>query len=339
MSERFLSNETRIIELYKNCRTPFVLNAKPGDKIHLVTDTRQDPLVWQALAAAAREQGCVVTVSIMTPRAHHGEGPPPVVAAAMKKADINFYCASTAVYHSVEARDARAAGACTMLMDEVNVENLTSGAATMTADQYRSLNRFGEEIRKRILAGTDVHVTSEFGTDITFKIRDPKTGKVQSREGHSGIMPTRPSGTAFPDGENNTTPIEGTGEGTVVWDTSFHIVRGLLKDPVRLTVHKGRVTKIEGGAEAKQLQDFINKYGNMSECKCPDELAIGTNPMQSFTGIMRTDKKVLGGSHIAMDGGGYIHIDGIMRAPTIIIDEKPLVKNGVIQVGNGRPEI
>ncbi len=339
MSERYLSNEIRVIELYKYCRTPFILNAKPGDEIHIITDTRQDPQVWQALAAAAQGQDCKVTVSIMTPRTYHGAGPTSTVAAGMKKADINIYAASTAIYHSIAARDARAAGASYILMDEVSVENLTTGAATMTPDQYGALNKFGEEIRKRILAGTDVHVTSEFGTDVTFKIRDPKTGQVQSREGHSGIMPKRPSGTAFPDGENNTTPVEGTGEGTVVWDTSCHHPQGLLKEPIRLTIHKGKVTKIDGGAEAKQLENFVKQYGNLSECKCPDELAIGTNPKAFFTGIMRTDKKVLGGSHIAMDGGEYIHIDGIMRAPTIVIDGNPLVENGVIKVGSGRPEI
>ena len=350
MSQLYVSSPTRIIDLYKYCQTPWVLNAKPGQQIHIITDTRQDPNVWQALAAGAEAAGGIVTITIMTPTEYHQAEPPASVAAAMMKADINMYATTGAFAHSKAAKKARQAGAAGILSEEVCVENLTTGGATLTPDQYRKLHEFGEEIRKRFLEGTDVRVTSEYGTDLTCKIRDPKTGFVYSREGHSGILPVpttpeqdkalhRVIGAAFPDGECNTHPIQGTGEGVVVWDTSAHYPPGLLKEPIRLTIHKGFITKIDGGKEAKQLAEYIDHHGNLSDCACPTEIAIGTNPKSFFTGIQRTDKKVYGGSHIALDGGGALHLDGIMRAPTILIDGKPLVERGVIKVGSGRPEL
>jgi len=337
MSQLYVSNRTRIIELYKYCQTPWVLNAKPGQQIHIITDTRQDPNVWEALAAGAESLGCNVTISIMTPTGYHQAEPPPTVAAAMKKAHINMYATTGAFGHCKAAKEARAEGALYILSEEVCVENLTTGGATLSPDQYRKLDQFGEEVRKRFLDGTDAHVTSEYGTDLTCKIRDPKTGLVKSRESHSGIIHPPGQGSAFPDGECNVKPIPGTGEGIVVWDTSAHYPPGLLKEPIRLTIHKGYVTKIDGGREAQQLADYIEQHGNLHDCACPTELALGINPKSFFTGIQRTDKKVYGGSHIALDGGGALHLDGIMRAPTIVLDGKPLVERGVITVG--RPEL
>lgn len=337
-SQAYVSNSTRIIDLYKYCQTPWVLNAKPGDQIHIITDTTQDPNVWQALAAAAHAAGGIVTITIMTPTEYHQAEPPPSVAAAMLKADINMYATSGAFAHCRAAKKAREAGVSYILSEEVCVDNLTTGGATLTPDQYRKLHEFGEQIRQRFVDGNEVRVITEYGGDLTCKIRNPKTGLVRSRPGHSAIIPKRGVGTAFPDGECNVTPVPGTGEGTVVFDVSAHYPPGLLKEPIRLTVQKGFVTKVDGGEEAKQLADYIAQHGSLSDCECPAEIALGTNPKSFFTGIMRTDKKVLGGAHIALDGGGALHLDGIMRAPTILIDGKVLVEKGSIKIGSGRPE-
>jgi 2,5-dihydroxypyridine 5,6-dioxygenase len=339
MSQLYVSNDTRIIDLYKYCQTPWVLNAKPGDNIHIITDTRQDPIVWQALAAGARAMGCIVTISIMTPTEYHQAEPPASVAAAMTKATINMYATTGAFSHSRAAQAAKAFGASWITSEEICVENLTTGGATLTPDEWRKLHKFGEEIRQRFLKGNEVRVTSEYGTDVTCTIRDPKTGRVRSRSGHSCIISEPGGGTAFPDGECNVNPIPGTGEGVVVWDMSAHFPPGLLKDPIRLTIHKGFITKIDGGEEAKQLEAYIAQHGSLSKCACPTEIALGINPKSFFTGTQRTDKKVLGGAHIALDGGGSLHLDGIMRAPTILIDGEPLVERGLIRIGNGRPEL
>jgi hypothetical protein len=40
MSQSYVSNDARIIDLYKYCQTPWILNAKPGDQIHIITDTK-----------------------------------------------------------------------------------------------------------------------------------------------------------------------------------------------------------------------------------------------------------------------------------------------------------
>ena len=149
MSQVYVSNDMRIIDLYKYCQTPWELNAKPGDQIHIITDTKQDPIVWQALAAAAQAAGGVVTITIMTPTEYHQAEPPASVAAAMLKADINMYATSGAFAHCHAAKEASKAGVSYILSEEVCVDNLTTGGATLTPDQYRKLHEFGEKIRQR----------------------------------------------------------------------------------------------------------------------------------------------------------------------------------------------
>ncbi len=330
----FSSSATRIIELVKNCRTPFVLNTKPGDNVHIVTDTRQDPLIWTAIAAAAREQNCKVTISIMTPRPFHHDEPPRPIIEAMKKANMNVYNNTIPLGFEAgrEVAKAQGGGRGCFLMDEVDAEMLTSPICSLTPDEARAMQSFGLEVAKRVIEGNEVHVTTDLGTDLKCKIRDPTTGKARCNIGPNkgNIYAT------WPAGECNTMPIKGTGEGTVVWDTSCAWPRGLLKEPIKLTVKAGRVVKIEGGAEAKQCEDYIKKHGDVTTYNCPTEVAMGLNPRAVPTGFMRTDKKVLGGIHIAM-GMEALHTDGIIMNPTIVIDSKPLMIKGVFQVGGGRP--
>lgn len=328
---------TKFIELMKYCRTPFELNAKAGDKVLIVTDTSQEELTWEALAAAATEKGCEVTIGMMTPRIRHQAEPPLPIAEAMKKVDINLLAPSKAMGASQATGNARKAGASMIFMEEVSVQNLTTGAATLSLDEYKAMFKFGQEIQKAWEAGTKVRVTSELGTNLSCTIRDPKTGKVKSHN-VSGSLETRPGVCAFPDGECNTTPIAGTGEGTVVWDTTAHHPRGLLKEPIKLAVQKGRVAKIEGGVEARQFEEYVKKYGDQTSYECPSEISIGMNPLATPTGVVRTDKKLLGAVHIAMGYyyAGPLHLDGIIRHPTVYVDDKILVEKGKINIGKGR---
>jgi len=328
---------TKFIELMKYCRTPFELNAKPGDKILIVTDTSQEELVWQALAAAGTEKDCEVTVGMMPPRIRHHAEPTAPIAEAMKKADINLLATTKAMGATQASGNALKAGASRILMEEVSVSNLTTGGATLTVDEYRAMFQFGQEIRRAWEAGNKVHVTSELGTDLRCEIRDPKTGKVKTHN-VAGILEERPGNCAFPDGECGTTPIAGTGEGTIVWDTTVHYPRGLLKEPIKITVRKGRVVGIDGGVEAKQFEEYVKTYGDHTSYECPSEIAIGMNPLAAPTGVVRTDKKLLGGVHIAMGYyyAGPLHLDGIIRYPTITVDDKVLVEKGKINIGKGR---
>lgn len=325
--------ELKIIEMMKFARVPLELNAKPGDRIAIIADTRTDPLVWQALSAAAVSMGADPVVTIMLPLKAHGYEPPDSVAAAMKDSDVALLVTSTAITHSQARIKAQKAGATIILMDQITPDMLTYGA---NADDYREMDILGKKIEEIWTKGKTVKVTSPLGTNLE--------ASIEGREGSHvcGIaVPSVIGGKrcAFPDGEAPVPPVEGTGEGVWVVDTSMHHC-GPIKDPIKLTIEKGKVVKFEGGIEARMLKEYIEKYGDEYSYYCPSEISIQLNPKLGFIGVLRSDKKAMGGVHFAMGSnsgfGGKItsklHLDGISREYTIYVDGILVLDRGKIVI-------
>jgi leucyl aminopeptidase (aminopeptidase T) len=181
--------------------------------------------------------------------------------------------------------------------------------------------------------GGEWHITSETGTDFKCQAK-PKTGRWMAAKADRLNNSWGAALASFPDGEFGADPVRGTGNGRVVWDTSVHYPPGLLREPIILTVAQGFVTNIEGGEEARQLIEYIKKYGDKPNNEFDMELSIGFNPQCPLTGILRTDKKHYGKIHTAIGDlhKGQLHIDGVTREPTISINDQIVVEKGVIRI-------
>jgi len=94
--------------------------------------------------------------------------------------------------------------------------------------------------------------------------------------------------------------------------------------------------KFKGGEQAKQLNKMLSAVGD--KAKAVAELGIGTNPKAKISGNILEDEKVLGtvhvafGNNISMDGTNDvpIHIDCIIKSPSVYIDGKMIMENGKI---------
>jgi leucyl aminopeptidase (aminopeptidase T) len=177
-----------------------------------------------------------------------------------------------------------------------------------------------------------VHITSPLGTDLSLRI----TGRQIAVD--PGVI-RQPGYYNLPSGECYVAPLEDSAEGVLVVDKSFPGI--VIRESIRMIFEKGRVVRIEGGAEAEQLRRIIAE----AEAK-PDgegvrtiaELGIGTNPSARITGNVMTDEKVMGTIHIAIGHnavapyGGQnrapIHLDGVMGNPTVVVDGERLIHNG-----------
>lgn len=319
------------IELVRNASKPFQLNAQAGDKVLIVTDTKVDESVWEALFAAANAQGFDPTVTMMTPREAHGNDPTEAIAEAMLSVDICVLATSTAITHSSAGAAAQRAGVKCILMDEITPDILRSGAAN--AD-YEAMQAVATKLGEIYDQGTEIRVTSEAGTDVVGDIEGctywPIAGRIVDNETQTVC--------AFPDGEVGVAPKEGSTNGTVVWDTTVHGI-GLLDDPIELTVEDGWVTDIRGGRDAERYEQMLAGYGRNARY-CAAEISVGINPSADITGSLRTDKKCAGTAHIATgsnyDLGGTIesdlHIDGVVRRPSVWVDDEQIVDEGEITV-------
>ncbi len=325
----------RMIEIMKAARMPYELNTKPGDKVLIITDTKIDPDVWGAMAAAGNEYGVEVTIAMMTPRAAHGYDPTTPIMNAARDPKLNciIYLTSTALAHASITEEITKTGKNCILMEELTPEMLMQGGPAVA--DYTAMEAIGEKVEKLFKAGKHIHVQSDLGTDLTAVIEGRPTlveaGKIRRLAGRSGGL------CAFPDGEVNTCPLEGTGEGVIVFDTTAHSV-GALKEPIRCTVEKGMVTRIEGGVEAAKWREILETYGDPKSYNCPAEIAIGLNPKVTVTGIMRTDKKLYGASHIGLGNtvilGGTceakLRLEGVIRQVHIAVDGRVAAHGGRI---------
>lgn len=330
--------DVRLIDLVKVLRKPLQLNAKAGDKVFILTDTKMDPVLWQGLAIAANSLDMEASVGLMTARAAHAMDPVSSLRVAALDPDtaLVIYLTSTAMAHSRLTDDLIDHKKRFILMEELTPAMLNPDGPA--GADYDAMSVVGRKIADIFTRGRDIHVTCPNGTDLK--------ASIEGRPGRSitgfpmEMHPGSGGGCAFPDGEAHICPVEGTGEGTVVFDLTAHSV-GAIKEPLRLTVEKGMVTRIEGGREAETWRQILDTHGDANSYNCPAEIAIGLNPKVTPMGSMRTDKKMYGTSHIGIGdtvalGGtcrAKLRLEGVIRKPEITVDGQMLTRGGKILVG------
>jgi leucyl aminopeptidase (aminopeptidase T) len=194
--------------------------------------------------------------------------------------------------------------------------------------------------------GERIRITTEFGTDITGLIREGLSGSM-SVGINKGRATNVGSWCCFPDGEVYVLATgcigdnPGDAEGTVVFDTSMHML-GMLREPIRCTVAEGKVTDIQGGWQAERLRRILGQVPNSNNII---ELgSIATNPFSSPHGeSMFEDRKALGTIHIAV-GNRYVdmydenddyrphfvHLDGVLSKPDVYLDDEKIIDAGRI---------
>jgi len=145
-----------------------------------------------------------------------------------------------------------------------------------------------------------------------------------------------------PSGETYIAPIEGSAEGSIVINGS---VPGLLirrKEEIIIHFHQGRVVSIT--PEDNRTALFLKKEQIDRAIDAGDEnwrnlaeVGIGLNPaVDRLMGNMLFDEKKAGTAHIAIGSNTFmgglidskIHCDMVVRAPTIIVDGKTIVRRG-----------
>ncbi|MBI4278510.1 MAG: aminopeptidase [Armatimonadetes bacterium] len=322
--------DTRLVNMLKYAKIPFELNVKPGENVLIVIDTETDPLAWQALAAAGVSHGAEVSVGMMTPREAHGYEPTEPIARAMLAADHIMLCTTKALAHADVSKQCQRQGKVIYFMEEVTYDMLSQGA---TLEDYAEMAKLGQKVMDLWTTSNRVHITSALGTDFTASLEGRRGLYIAGKAFRNDQL--QMCCCAFPDGEAVIAPVEGTGEGTVVWDTTVHSV-GLLKEPMVLTIKRGVVVSIEGGYQAQQFKEILDRQNDPNSFKFPAEIAIGLNPKARITGILREDKKALGTCHLAVgtnvDFGGTVkakvHMDGLIRKPTVVMDDVVVVKDG-----------
>ena len=210
-------------------------------------------------------------------------------------------------------------------------------ARTVPID-YTRLRKDSANVCKILSGSEEVRVTAPGGTDliIGLKGRKPRPDDGDFRlPGRAGNIPS---------GEVYVSPALGTTSGTIAFDGSIVLDEGeiVIKKPIETEIAGGYIASIAGGQGAAKLERAISlgqkkamdagKKGTINRTKAPiyaknaksiGELGIGLNRKARIVANMLEDEKVYGTCHFAVgsnydgDAEALIHLDGLVKRPTI----------------------
>jgi len=300
------------------------LAAQPGERLLTITDVATYQ-IGRAFFEAGLKVGAESILMVMKGRTRHGEEPPPPVAKAWQSCDIFIAPTKYSLSNTQARKAANQAGARGATMPTITAAMFKTGA--ITAD-YSKVSSLCEKMGTLMDKASAAHVTSEAGTDITMSIQ----GRLVMRD--TGLLLRKGDFGNLPAGEVCAAPVEGSAEGTLVFDGTIASV-GVLKKPVAVTVNEGFATDITGGSEAKKFNTLLSSV-QKKEAYNIAELGVGCNPKARLIGNPLEDEKVVGTVHVALGdnstiGGNVqagIHLDGIMLKPNLFLDDEQVIKNG-----------
>ncbi len=306
-------------------------NVQEGESVLIVTDPRMTSIA-EAIAVATREKHAEPVIAIIDLRSSDSTEPPKPVAEAMKAANVIFSAVSISITHTRAVKDAVAAGSRAIALTAVTEDMMVHGG--LEAD-FDTVKVSCQAVGARMARTKTAHITSEQGTDLTFRVEGRRVNVMPCVVGPGEFSPA-------PTAEVNFSPIEGTANGVVVADASIpYLGIGLLKEPIRFTVRDGFIVEIEGGdsAQVATLKAAWEKQADPNVYNVA-EMGIGMNPSCRFTGLMLEDEGVLGSIHIGTGTnitlGGVVkaksHYDLIMSKPTLELDGEILIDKGQLRL-------
>jgi len=300
---------------------------KSEEKILFVTDPTSYPvakIMWDATEAFPNR-----SLIMMDERTMHGQEPTAQAAAAMKAADVIFGCTKFSLFHSQARKDAVANGARFVNMVDYSPAMMEDGGLLC---DFEAVGKICAGVAEQFKGKKTCRITTAAGTDFTCSIEGRMPYPQFGRSLQAGVS------SSPPDIECATCAVEGTANGVVYIDGSIpHPLLGLIRDEIRLTITDGRITAIDGGAQAKILENLLAGFHDPN-VYCIGEIGLGLNPMCRLRGSMLEDEGCGGTVHLACgDNTGFggttkspYHIDMIFKAPNLWADDEMILKDGEV---------
>jgi len=308
---------------------------KPDETFVVTADTESDRRSVDAMATAAFSMGAKPMV-IWTP-APLGVGkaadpmlPVEALTALLKTADAwaefnNKYLLYSTPFEVAMRENKKLRY---MNLSGMNVDMLVR---TIGRVDMKALSEFQGKLANMLKVAKRIRLTSPAGEDVEMDF-DPK-GPVVNDVGFADTP-----GPHFLSGQL-TPGYSSSVNGLIVFDGSVVPPIGLVKEPIKLYVRKGRVEKLEGGKDALALDSWLNSFQDPSMFRVA-HLSFGTNPGAKLTGNIVEDERVWGstewglgyvGPDLTNDGSPITaasHTDGTCLNTSVYLDDVQVFDNG-----------
>jgi len=299
------------------------LGVKKNEKVLIVTN--QEKLVNEAnvFFESAKHFTKNVIMAVIPQLSHHGVEPPAQLTELLCDQNVALLVNTYSLSHTNARKLASSKGVRIASMPGINMDIIMR---TLSHDYFDELSKLTKKITGLLTMADTAHLTSPNGTDITFSLSG-RTGLADT-----GLFLNPGDFGNLPAGEAFTAPVEGKTQGVAVFDGAFADI--LIDQPIKVTFENGIATKIEGAMGAKQLEIMVNSLG--PDARHVAELGIGTNKNCKLESNLVEVEKVYATTHIAIGNnkhfGGIIdtpyHADGVILKPTLMLDNKVILKDG-----------
>lgn len=203
---------------------------------------------------------------------------------------------------------------------------------------YSRLRADCARVARAIGRSASVKVTAPGGTEFKLGVRGRKPRSDDGKFNSPGLAGNLPSGEVY------VSPELGTACGVIAFDGSIVLHEGevVIRRPILAEIAEGSITSISGGTEALKLEESVRlgekkalEMGRRGDIRSDmarqyarnargiGELGVGLNRKARITANMLEDEKVFGTCHFAIgsnydgDSEALIHLDGLVRRPTI----------------------
>jgi aminopeptidase len=335
-----------------------VLRVKRGERVLIITNPQKDVLtISSALYDAAAARGADANMVVQPVRTSLDLASDAVIHAIRSEPDVVLSISADKLgkdRFGLEKpyRFAGVKGAWphifNALLGAKKIRSFWSPSTTIDSFvrtvpvDYAAMARDARKLKSALTKAAGVRITAPGGTDIEFSLRG------RTARADDGNFRKPGTGGNLPAGETYISPANYEGAGRLVFDGSLAVADGggafVPKKPVTVEVEGGLVTSLRGGAGAGRFEKSL-LLGEAAARKMKGkpgwtaakiasyarnarhlgELGIGLNPAARVTGKMLEDEKIRGTCHIAIgsnyddDAEAFIHLDCIVRAPTIIV--------------------
>jgi aminopeptidase len=246
------------------------------------------------------------------------------VMAAMQKRGVRSVSLGNGLYPTAERAEQFG-------MSRTDLAKIMYGG--IDAD-YSQLQTTGEELRKTLAAGNELHITSPAGTDLKVKI---KGRQVLVSDGIISADDRKRGGAAtsvwLPAGEVYVTPVAGTAEGVVVADHIFY--QGQRVDGLKLEIKGGKLASMTAKSGLEPLKSFYDAAGEGKDIF--GVVDIGINPGINVPEGAPVNVWARAGA-VTVGVGNNTWAGGDIRTPfavnpevpkaTLTVDGKELVRDG-----------
>ena len=312
-----------LLEATNNCAKNFC-EIEKGENVLIASEYDTDPLVTSSFLSSAHLLGAEATVITVRPFSVGGwvkNYPNDMFMAAFDKADVVIACTYFGFPHSERTFFSR------IFAGRARVCDISMGSTPgclITAGRFPDplFVEIGKKAMRILERAREIRYTTASGTDITFEGPRDMTYNKPLRSAKWGIFP--PMGINF---------YPETSNGTLVFDESA--LTGKPSSPIKLTVEKNFVIKVEGGsgAERDAIQSFANGKFFVRHT------VIGLNPKVRMVNSPEFEReRAAGTTYLGLDGSGpsgeidrskpgFSHLDMIFDTPTVYADGELLVKD------------